>query len=179
MNIGQAEIATLVAIRQLFVIDAELMKNRRLKVMNMHRIFNHVDAVFIGGAVGVASLHSAAGHPIGKTIGMMVASVDRFGQLALAVDGPSEFSAPDHKCFVEHAPLLQIVDQCCSRLIRVPALRGHLFLNVVMGIPTAMVELDETNTAFCESTSEEAVVCVLADLGRLWAVGVKNALRFI
>ena len=61
-DIGQAEIATLEAISQSRVVEAQQIQNRGLQIMRMDRLFDGGPAEFVGGAVGNATFEPAAGH---------------------------------------------------------------------------------------------------------------------
>lgn len=41
MDFGRSEIATLMAIREPFVVDSKQMKTRRVEIMDMHGVLNH------------------------------------------------------------------------------------------------------------------------------------------
>jgi len=43
MHIGQTEIATLEAVRQLFVIEAQLMQQRRVEVMDVDFVLHGIE----------------------------------------------------------------------------------------------------------------------------------------
>src|SRR5258708_17815154 len=101
-----------------FMIDSETMEDGRLQIVNVHRIGDNVVAVVVGLTDRDSGLDAAAGHPDRKTSRMVVAAVIRFGQTSLAVDGASEFPAPDDQRIVEQAPLLQILDQRRPALVR-------------------------------------------------------------
>ncbi len=65
---------------QLCVIDAQAIKNGRLQIMHVNRIFNDVVAVIVGFAERHAGLDAAAGHPHGEAAAMMIAAVIGGGQ---------------------------------------------------------------------------------------------------
>ena len=60
MDIRQPEVAAIEAIGQPFVIKAQQMKNRCMKVMEMHAVFNCVIAELISGTVNHPAFDSAA-----------------------------------------------------------------------------------------------------------------------
>ena len=74
LHIGQAEIAPLKAIRELRMIPAEKMEDRRLQIVDMHRIDGGLEAQLIAGAMDVAPLHPAAAHPDGIAVGEVIAA---------------------------------------------------------------------------------------------------------
>src|SRR4051812_47939078 len=88
-----------------------------MKIMYVNRIFDDVIAKFICFAIDNTGLHTAASHPNGKTTGMMVPAIIILRQLALAIVGTSEFTAPDDQGFIEQSTLFQVGDQCCRSLV--------------------------------------------------------------
>ena len=109
----------------------------------------------------------------------MIATVVVGCEFALAVDRPSKFTAPDHQGVIQHATLFEVEEQgrCC--LVGVSALVLDSLWRVSVGIPTTMIELNEPNTSFGQSTREETVIRILADLSGLGAVEVEDILRFL
>ena len=83
MHVGQAEVAALEFVGQAFVVDAHLVQDRRLQVVDVDGVFHGVHAEFVALAVSEAGLHAAAGHPGGEAARMMVAPVIVRRQLAL------------------------------------------------------------------------------------------------
>src|SRR5207244_416225 len=53
-----------------------------------------------------------------------------------------EFAAPDHQRLVEHATLLQVLDQRCRRLIDFFGDRGDSIAHAAVVVPVAVVDLD-------------------------------------
>ncbi len=102
-------------------------------------------------------LDAAAGQPDGEAAGMMVAAVVGGRQLALAVDGPAEFAAPDDQRVVEQAALLEVRDEGGRRLIGVAALAGDLGGQVRVLVPAAVEELDEPHAALGQPAGQQAV----------------------
>src|SRR5690606_8371442 len=75
LGAGQALFESLKRKRQTLVIDAEKVKDRRVKIADVHRIFHDVIRKVVGLAVTDSRLHAAAGHPGREAAGMVVASV--------------------------------------------------------------------------------------------------------
>ena len=71
-DVGEAIFAALKFERQLFVVDAEQMQHRRVKIIDVHRILNDVKTDVVGLAVGESSLDAAARHPDGEGVLVMV-----------------------------------------------------------------------------------------------------------
>src|SRR5690348_11977021 len=101
MDVRETEIASLEAIGQTLVIDAQHVQDRRLQVEHRYRIGHHVVAEVVGLPENGSGLHAAAGHPHAEVAWMMVAPVIDLRQLPLAEHGPAELAAPDHERVVE------------------------------------------------------------------------------
>ena len=109
MNVGQTELAALMAISESLVINAEQMHQRRLKIVNVDAVFGHVHAQIIGCTIADAAFDTGAGHPDRKRVGMMVPSPSRsIVQVALNERCPAKFAAPNDQCVFEQTSLLQI-----------------------------------------------------------------------
>ena len=111
MDVGQAEVTTLITIGEFTMINSKKMKNGRIKIMNMHRIrspmilvwannvsgpVGKVIAIFVRLTVSNTWLDPATCHPCSKGTGMMISSVVSSGQCTLAIIGSPKFSAPNH-----------------------------------------------------------------------------------
>ena len=98
-------------IGQLLMINTETAEDSGLNVMYGHRVRNRIIRIVICLTQTIAALHAAAGEPHAETTGVMIATVVVFGQVSLAVNGATEFPAPDDKCVVEQAALFEIEDK--------------------------------------------------------------------
>ena len=93
MNVSEAKVATLIFVTELFVVDAQLMENRRLNVMNVNGIFmvmmfggmnrvairiDNLRSVFVCVTNGDSPFDSSTGHPHRKACLMMIAPIVRF-----------------------------------------------------------------------------------------------------
>src|SRR5262245_15839261 len=92
MNIGETELASLKAIGQTFVIEAELVEQGGVQVVDVRSAFGDAEAEFIGCAVDMSRFESAAGDPHGERIDVMIAA-DGFADLAQR--RAAELAAPD------------------------------------------------------------------------------------
>src|SRR5258707_14414214 len=90
-DIGEAEVAALELEREPRVIDAEQVQDRRVEIVNVHRIAHDVVAKIVRLAVQRAAAHAAAREPDGKAAPVMIAPVVRRLELALAVSRAAEF----------------------------------------------------------------------------------------
>src|SRR5438093_8318862 len=132
IHVREAETAALVQIRESFVIDAEEMQDSRLQIVNVDRsrskgAFVGIDGVAIGignvisviicTAIGHARFDAAAGQPNGETAWMMIAAIIVFGEFALGIAGPAEFTAPNDEGIVKHATSFEVFNQSGAGLI--------------------------------------------------------------
>ena len=60
VHIGEAVVAALEAVGQVFVIEAELVEDRCLEVVDMNALVGDAEAQFVGRPVVVAALYAAA-----------------------------------------------------------------------------------------------------------------------
>src|SRR6185369_1147480 len=62
-SIGQAEIASTVAIGQLRMINSVQVENGRVQVVHVHLLVYCCESEIVGGAVGDSTFDAAASHP--------------------------------------------------------------------------------------------------------------------
>ena len=113
---------------QALVIESELVEESGVEIADVNRVFGDVVAHFIGFTVDLPSLDSAPGEPEGEATGVVVAAVVGFGETALAVDGAAEFPAKDHEGVIEHASLLDVLNETVDALVDVFALAARNLL---------------------------------------------------
>ncbi len=89
---------------------------------------------------------------------MMVAAIRASVHTHLDHGRAAEFAAPNHQRVVQHAALLQILQQPGAGLIGVAAIFRDVFHQVVMLVPSLMVELHEADTALHQPAREQAVI---------------------
>ena len=112
MHVGEPHVAAAEAVGQPLVIHAQEMQDRRVQVVDLDLVFDGVITVVVGGAVDRAALDSAAGHPHGEAIGVVVAAVGPLGHR-----GAAELAAPDDQGAIEQAAGLQVGEQAGDRLV--------------------------------------------------------------
>ena len=156
------------------MIDAERVQDRRLQIVDGHRIGHDVVAEVVGLAQHDAALHAAAGHPHAEVSRMMIAPVVHVGQLALAEDRPPELSTPHDQRVVEQAALLQVRDERRRRLIRALALQRQIARQILVLIPAAVIELDEADVALRQPPRQQTVGRVGARLPRFRTVHLED-----
>src|SRR2546429_9838996 len=147
------------------MVEAQQVKHRRMQVADLERIFYDFMPQLIGLAVGNSGLDPAAGHPNRERSWVMVpADPLHFLTVAILAHGrPAEFSATDNERVLEHASLFQISQQGRSRLIHFTAAVGEAevqrFLWICpMGIPSPVIELNESHTALRKAPRHQTIV---------------------
>ena len=88
---GQALIEAAVMVGQRFVIKAHKVQNGGVQIPNVVTVDGGFEAEFVGLAVVSASLDAGAGHPVGESFRVVVASTVFTLEHRLA----SEFTTPD------------------------------------------------------------------------------------
>ena len=110
MNISQAKIATLESVGQARVVDAHLMQQCGVQVMNVNRVVHDVVTKIVRLPVNHSRSNSTPGQPHREAATVMVAAVVCKFQLALTVCGAAEFAAPHDKRFIQQSTLLEIAN---------------------------------------------------------------------
>src|SRR5688500_11011505 len=110
---------------------------------------------------------------------MMIPSVSIVVDAALHVSGPTKLSAPDNQGLVQQTPLLQIEHQRRGSLVHIAALLGQLLGQVIMLIPAAVIELDETDTPLDEPACEQRIGSKCARSTRILPVHLKRVRRLL
>lgn len=77
-DVGQAVVATGVAVSQAFVVEAEKVQDRRVEVVNVDFVLHGAEAELVGHSVSRATFHSGSGEPRGKAEMIVVAAVTSF-----------------------------------------------------------------------------------------------------
>ena len=75
-NVGEAEIAALVAISQPLVIESEQVEHYGVQIADMHWVCDGIPAQFVGRANYSPAGNASTGHPDGEGVGMMIAVAD-------------------------------------------------------------------------------------------------------
>src|SRR5262245_16344711 len=178
MHIRQPEVSPLKLVSQPLMIDTQEVQDRRLQVMNMNRITDDVVTVIVGLTQRESFFDASASQPHREIAWMMIAPIVHLCQLTLAVNCPPEFPAPDYKCLIEQAESLQILDQSRRRLICTFALQRKITREIIMLIPTPVVELDKPDITLSQSSGEQAIVGICAGLARFRTIKLEDMLGF-
>ena len=79
VHVGQAEVAAGVAVRQLLVVEAQQVQDRRVQIVDVDLVLDGGEAELVGRAVDVPALDAAAGQPHREAVVVVVAAVDLAG----------------------------------------------------------------------------------------------------
>src|SRR5438552_8985443 len=130
-----------------------------------------------------ARFDATASHPDGETVGVMVAPKENGPATRFVHRGAAKFAAPDHLCFIEQTPLLEVLDQRRASAVHFAAFLRELIEQIVPGagavnVPAPVVKLDVADAAFDEPARQQAVVRE-APLARLGAIELAGLRRFL
>ena len=101
MDISKSEMTPLIFVSEAFMIDAQKMKNCRMKVVNVNGVLRDIVTVIVRGPVGGPALAPAASHPHRETAPVMVPAEVAGIEPALTVTSAPKFAAPDHKGVIQ------------------------------------------------------------------------------
>jgi len=75
VDVGQSEVAALMTVGHPFMIDAELIQDRRVQVVNVDWVFDDVVTEVVGLSVDSPAFDSGSCHPLCVASRMVVATV--------------------------------------------------------------------------------------------------------
>src|SRR6056300_226238 len=99
--------------------------------------------------------------------------------VALNERSPAKLTSPDHDRIFEQAAHLQILYQCCARLIGIATLIVEFCGETVVLVPSRVHALNKSYAAFNESAGHEAVVGKGSLLGNVRSIHVENVLGLV
>ena len=140
------------------MVEAEAVEDRRMQVAHVDGVLDDVVRELVGLAVDGPALDAGAGGPDAEIARVVVAAVVGLGQAALRVDRAAELAAPDDQRVVEHAALLQVLDQGPGGAVDVLALRLDVVGQVAVLVPAAVEDLHEAHAALDQAARREAAV---------------------
>ena len=97
------------------MVHTKQVHHRRVQIVDLERIFDRVVAKIVRRAVDRPWFGSAARHPDGETMWIVIASV-----AALGKRGASKLSGKDHQGLVQQPPDFQVFQQGGNGLIDRP-----------------------------------------------------------
>ena len=104
------------------VVEAELVKDRGVKIGDPHSVLDRTVAEIVGGAVNVASLEAAAREPQTESVAVVVTS-----RAVLRNRQTAKFPAPPDDRAFQQAAALQIMDQPMHGQFRLACITGGGF----------------------------------------------------
>lgn len=155
MHVGEAEVASGVAVSEALMVDAELVQEGGVEVVDFDGVLDGVFADVVGLTMNVTGFEAAASDPDGEAVAMVPATV-----FALASGGAAELGGPQYEGVVQHAALFEIGDEGGGGLIDVVGEVGVLFhvaVRVPVGAGAGVDEFDETDAALGETAGDEAL----------------------
>ena len=107
MHIRETTINPIVPHREPFMIDAELVENRGVDVVDVRgmRAVGGFEAPLVGLAIG-AAFDASSTHPVREDEGIVIATF-----AALRAGHAAEFGGPENDRVLEHAALLEVFDE--------------------------------------------------------------------
>ena len=157
MHISQAEIATSIAVGELFVIHAKQVQKRGVQIVDVDLVFGGEVAVVICGPVGGACFDPGTGHPHGETFGIVIAAIG----CALGHGGAAKFASPEHQGVFQETSRFEVVEQASDGLIHLRCVLGVAFDEIAMLIPlhvgVTMRHLNVAHAALGKAPRHEAL----------------------
>ena len=139
---------------QTFVIKPKLVKNRRLDVVNVHRILRNMESKFIGFSISHPRFDSTTGHPHGIGLRVMVPSrAATKCRIVLNHRRAAKLTTPDDQRILKKSLTLEIEDERCRRLVCLSTLIQRVSANIAMRVPTRVVDIDKAHTALHHPSS--------------------------
>ena len=164
------------------VIDAELVQDGRVEVVDMDFAGDCAVAHVVGLAIGEAAFDSAAGHPGAEAFGLVFASVllDRRGAAEiLAPWGAAKFTAPHDERVFEQAARFQILEQGGDRLIGLRTQLGQVAADIAVVIPAAHRHLHKAHAGLAEFARKQTGAGVPVGVLAVHAVKFSRGFAFL
>ena len=156
VDVGESEVAAGVVVGEAFVVETQKMQDGRLEVVNVDFVPGDMEAEVVGLAVA-SWFGAAAGHEGGEGLRVVVTSgLAAEGRVGFYHRSAAEFSAPDDEGLVEESVAFEVLNKgrgCLGRLLAV--IFGGA-LNVGVGVPAGVVDVDEPDAALNHPSGEEA-----------------------
>ena len=138
-------------------MDSEQVEDGCVHVVHVYGVFSGEGAEIVRRTVNGAWARAATGEPHRETSGVVIAS-DSFlfcDIVIVAGGGSAELAAPDDEGVFEHAALGEVGEECVQGLVAGGSEFAMAFVVEVVGIPSVVKDLHESDAAFDEATSEE------------------------
>ena len=146
MDVGETEIATIVAVGKLLMIETQESENRGVEIVNMDFVFDCRSPELVGRAVNCSAANGATGKHGGESFRVVIAT-GVVVPVAVTDGFASEFTTPNDERAVEKIALFEIGDEGSQWLIDFAGAFRQAVFDILMMIPTAGPDLDEANAA--------------------------------
>ena len=176
-NVGQAEVAAGIAIREPLVVQPHQMQDGCVQIVHVNAVFDGLMSKLIRRAVGIARLDTSATEEMSKAFRVVVASV---GVLREGI--AAKFATPPNESVFQQASGLQIGQESRDRFVGCPGVNRVLWQIAVL-IPTrigrvvGIADLNETHALFRHSPGEETLSTEIVGLFRADAVPFQCVVR--
>ena len=117
------------------MVHAKEVQDRGVKVVPVHGAVDGFPADFISGAVGGAAFHAAAGQPKAKAVHVVVAPGTEFVAAGLGERRTAEFAGEQDERVLEHAALLEVLDERGDGLIDAHGFTVVITAHVLVAVP--------------------------------------------
>ena len=158
--VGQAVVASTVAVGQLLMVESHEMEDRCMEVMDMDPVLYCGQAEIVSRPVAEAGFHSTPGHEHREAVGVVIPT----GALAVLSRWlATELTAPDDQGLIEHPALLEILDQSRDGLVGIAGMNAVVAFEAAVGIPVIIVmrptgvDLDKANAALDKPPGQQAL----------------------
>lgn len=113
MDVGEAEVTALESGGQFFVIEAKLVQDGGVQVVNVDLVLDRIETQFVGLAMVDATFNSTSGEPHGEGIGVVIPAIGS----SLGHWSAAKFASKDDEGVFQHAALFEVFDQGSAGLV--------------------------------------------------------------
>ena len=146
---------------QLLVVNAQQVHACRVKIVDVHLVFNDAESELVSRSIGQPSFHPASSHPDTEALFVVITAgrgqLTRASIVLLHHRSTSKLSAPNDQGVVQQITLLQILNQRCTCLVDFPNRTGQCGIDVRMMIPALRKYLNESNTFLNQSARLQTI----------------------
>src|SRR6266404_4016866 len=144
------------------MIKAKQPKNGRMQIVDMNLVLGSLETEFVRRAMDVTSADAASGEPHAEPVVVVIPAIDFSGVRAWfrQLDGrcAAKFAAPNHECVLQHAAVLEVLEQGTNSLIAFLgqiAMVDFYIIVIVPGLARAMPDLHEAHSTLDQSPGDE------------------------
>lgn len=151
LGASEAVFAACVPVFEIVRRKSHQMQDRGVQISKVYFSFDCSRSRRVSFSVNISSFHSAASQPESEAASVVtrfVLTVFRRQPRA------SKFASPDDQRIVKQTPLFEITEQRCDRSVRHMTVCLQIAAMIFVLIPTAVANLDESNSGFGKSASQ-------------------------